>query len=168
MSGGTFEYNQYRLSEIRERIEEEIVHAIKPRPPKIKEVWISDMVYRVKPNYRSGTINRHWNDYCTLDSVRDYYIRQGYEIKDISDKEFHIELDEQTIIEVRLCESEKYIDDCYYPDYSKETIKELKKAVKILKKAEIYTQRIDYLIAGDDSEESFHERLQEELKRKIK
>lgn len=169
MSGGTFDYSQYRISEIRERIEEEIEHATKPRPPKVKEVWISDMIWRGKPNFRSGTTNNRWDEYSyTLEGVRDYYIQQGYEVKYVSDKEFHIDVDEQTTIEVRLCECERYSDDGYYPDYSKETIKELKKAVKILKKAEIYTRRIDYLVAGDDSEESFHERLQEELKRKIK
>jgi len=33
----------------------------------------------------------------------------------------------------------------------------------MLKKAQIYAQRIDYLISGDDGEESFRERLKEEL-----
>ena len=33
----------------------------------------------------------------------------------------------------------------------------------ILKQAEIYAQRIDWLLSGDDGEESFHERLKEEL-----
>ena len=47
--------------------------------------------------------------------------------------------------------------------YSKETIKEFKKGLAILKKAYIYAQRIDWLLSGDDGEESFHERLKEEL-----
>lgn len=47
--------------------------------------------------------------------------------------------------------------------YSKETIKEFKKGIKILKMAEIYAQRIDWLLSGDDGEENFHERLKEEL-----
>ena len=48
-------------------------------------------------------------------------------------------------------------------EYSKETIKEFKKGLAILKKAYIYAQRIDWLLSGDDGEESFHERLKEEL-----
>ena len=48
-------------------------------------------------------------------------------------------------------------------DYNKETIKELKKGLAILRKAYIYAQRIDWLLSGDDGEESFHERLKEEL-----
>lgn len=48
-------------------------------------------------------------------------------------------------------------------EFSKETLAELKKAVHILKQAEIYAQRIDWLLSGDDGEEGFHERLNEEL-----
>ena len=48
-------------------------------------------------------------------------------------------------------------------DYNKETIKELKKGLAILRKAYIYAQRIDWLLSGDDREESFHKRLKEEL-----
>ena len=47
--------------------------------------------------------------------------------------------------------------------YNKETIKELKKGLAILRKAYIYAQRIDWLLSGDDGEESFHKRLKEEL-----
>ena len=48
-------------------------------------------------------------------------------------------------------------------DYNKETIKELKKGLAILRKAYIYAQRIDWLLSGDDGEESFHKRLKKEL-----
>lgn len=47
--------------------------------------------------------------------------------------------------------------------YSDETIVEFKNGVEILKKAYIYAQRIDWLLSGDDGEESFLERLKEEL-----
>lgn len=47
--------------------------------------------------------------------------------------------------------------------FSEETLAEFKKAVHILKQAEIYAQRIDWLLSGDDGEESFHERLKKEL-----
>lgn len=48
--------------------------------------------------------------------------------------------------------------------FSDETIKEFKKAVKILRKAYVYAHRIDWFLSGDDGEENFHERLKEELK----
>lgn len=48
----------------------------------------------------------------------------------------------------------------FFPD---EVIEEFKKAVKILDTAYVYVQRIDYLLSGDDGEDSFHSRLKEEL-----
>lgn len=33
----------------------------------------------------------------------------------------------------------------------------------MLKRARVYAQRVDWLLSGDDNEESFHERLKEEL-----
>lgn len=47
--------------------------------------------------------------------------------------------------------------------YSEETIAEFKTGLDILRKAFVYAHRIDYLVSGDDGEESFHERLKEEL-----
>ena len=43
--------------------------------------------------------------------------------------------------------------------YSDETISEFRTAVRLLKRAEIYAQRIDWLVSGDDGEDSFHKRL---------
>lgn len=48
-------------------------------------------------------------------------------------------------------------------EYSKETLKEFKNAIHYLKLAEIYLQRIDWLFSGDDSEETFHKRLKNDL-----
>jgi hypothetical protein len=47
-----------------------------------------------------------------------------------------------------------------YPD---EVIEKMKEAVKALKIAQIYAQRVDWLLSGDDGEESFLKRLEEEL-----
>ncbi len=48
--------------------------------------------------------------------------------------------------------------------YSPETIVEFEKAVKALKLAYVYAQRIDWLLSCDDGEDSFHKRLQAQLK----
>jgi len=58
---------------------------------------------------------------------------------------------------------EKYPEDLYYYKYSDDTVAEFKKAVELLKQAEVYAQRIDWLLSGDDGEENFHERLKEDL-----
>lgn len=47
--------------------------------------------------------------------------------------------------------------------YSDETLKEFKKGLSLLRQAYVYAQRIDWLLSDDDGEESFHERLKEEL-----
>lgn len=47
--------------------------------------------------------------------------------------------------------------------YSVEVIEKFKEALICLRQAEIYAQRIDWLVSADDDEDSFLERLQEEL-----
>ena len=47
--------------------------------------------------------------------------------------------------------------------WSLKTLRKFKMAIKYLKIAQIYTKRIEWLLSGDDGEDSFHERLREEL-----
>lgn len=51
----------------------------------------------------------------------------------------------------------------YYSKYSDQVIEEFKKGLHYLKLAYIYSHRIDYLLSGDDDEESFLTRLKEHL-----
>jgi hypothetical protein len=106
MSGGTFDYNQYKIRYIADDIEQEIARSGKPKTPReLRE----EFIYR--------------------------------------DKEWY----------------EKYPEDLNHYKYPDEVIKEFKKGYEILRKAEIYAQRIDWLLAGDDGEESFIQRLKGEL-----
>ena len=50
-------------------------------------------------------------------------------------------------------------------EYSEETIAEFEKAVFYLNLAYVYAQRIDWLVSGDDGEETFHKRLKEDLEK---
>ena len=70
---------------------------------------------------------------------------------------------EQLIIDNDSDELNEYGDIKGY-HFSNETIDEFKKALKILRQAHIYTQRLDWLVSGDDGEDSFHRRLKDELK----
>ena len=58
---------------------------------------------------------------------------------------------------------EKYPEDLNHYKSSDEIIEEFKIGYEMLRKAEIYAQRIDWLLAGDDGEESFLKRLKKEL-----
>jgi hypothetical protein len=51
----------------------------------------------------------------------------------------------------------------YHDEYSPEVIEKFKEGLILLRKAQIYAQRIDWLVSGDDSEESFFSRLEKEL-----
>ena len=62
-------------------------------------------------------------------------------------------------------EDRNHFDSDYYSNYSPEVIKKMKKGLEILRKAEVYAQRIDWLVSGDDGEDSFLERLDEDLEK---
>lgn len=107
MSGGAFEYNQYKIGYIADQIEEVIVkNGIEKTPEEIKE--------------------ERWHD-------DDWY--------------------------------DKYPDDKFHYKYPDEVIEKMKEAVKALKIAQEYAQRVDWLLSGDDGEESFLRRLDENLKK---
>ena len=78
-----------------------------------------------------------------------------------------IKLGKEELLEVREFVYEYYKnkngEQVWYDNYSKETLDEFRKGLDILNKAYIYAQRIDWLLSGDDGEESFHKRLKEDL-----
>ena len=56
-----------------------------------------------------------------------------------------------------------YDEEPFYRDYPPEIIEEFKKTVRLLREAFIRAHRIDYLICGDDGEDTFVESLKEQL-----
>lgn len=58
---------------------------------------------------------------------------------------------------------EKYPEEKYNVTYSEEVQEKFREAIKILRKAHIYVQRIDWYLSGDDGEDNFLSRLKEEL-----
>lgn len=59
---------------------------------------------------------------------------------------------------------DEYPEDKFYPTYSIIVQEKMKEAIKQLRIAYVYVRRIDWFLSGDDSEESFIRRLDEELK----
>ena len=107
MSGGAFDYNQYKIGYIADQIDEVIVkNGIEKTSQELK--------------------NESWRD----DSWYD-----------------------------------KYPEDKFHYKYPDEVIEKMKEAVKALKIAQEYAQRVDWLLSGDDGEESFLSRLEENLKK---
>ena len=57
-------------------------------------------------------------------------------------------------------------DEEYYEyDRKQELLREISNGLGYLNLAGIYTQRLDWLFSGDDGEDSFFERLEEELEK---
>lgn len=171
MSGGAFDYAQYRIDDIINRIENEIERAICERPPLVTKQGVA--VYEITGkdsktycfNYRFTCFEsaiEYFNKrdrYQLLTGAsregetsvhfKDFYTGEVYEVKSYTYEEY---------------EPDEYGDIPYFPDYSEETINEFRKGVYILKKAQIYANRIDWLMSGDDGEDNFHKRLKEKLK----
>ena len=59
---------------------------------------------------------------------------------------------------------DKYPEAKYNRIESKEVQEKMRKAIKSLKVAYIYAQRVDWYLSGDDGEENFLSRLEQELK----
>jgi len=105
MSGGAFDYNQYKIGYMVDQIEETVVkNGVEKTPEDLK--------------------NEGWRD-------PDWY--------------------------------KKYPEDLFHYKYPDEVIEKMKEGIEVLKRAQIYAQRIDWLLSGDDGEESFLRRLEEEL-----
>lgn len=83
-----------------------------------------------------------------------------YRIRDISDS---VEQLIRNNGKKRPKEDSNYFDGEYYYEFSPEVIEKFKEGLEILRKAEVYAQRIDWLVSGDDGEETFFERLKEDL-----
>lgn len=54
-------------------------------------------------------------------------------------------------------------NDLGWRQYSTDTLSEFRTAIRYLRLAAIYAHRVDWLVAGDDLEENFHERLKNDL-----
>jgi len=78
---------------------------------------------------------------------------------------FEIAEDIKEIVDKNESKEKDQYGDCVGFGLSDETIERLKTARNMLDVAAIYAQRIDWMLSGDDSEESFHKRLNEELKK---
>lgn len=60
---------------------------------------------------------------------------------------------------------EKYPEDKFHYRYSDEIIEKFKEGLKHIELAHIYMQRLDWLLSGDDGDESFISRLEDDLKK---
>ena len=163
MSGGHFDYQQYYIDDIANSIEKEIEEAAKPKPPLVWREGVS--VFKKIDDWHSVDTHMRFKTYDeAVKCLKKYrgceFIRE-YEKDGKRISEF---MGCDKLIEVKEIRYQEYEDGEYYPEYTEETIQIFKDAVKILRKAAIYANRIDWLLSGDDGEDNLKERLEEELK----
>lgn len=51
----------------------------------------------------------------------------------------------------------------YANNFSQETLNEFVNTIRAVKLARVYVQRVDWLVSGDDGENTFHEKLKEDI-----
>ena len=167
---GALDYSQYRIDDIVERIEREIAQATCERPPLVTEQGVCVKRKIGKGHYRTLP----WlNGLCTFESEEKYFKENGYREVDRSEENGERKLvmldpalDET--YEITTYTREHYPPDedgnePFYPDYTEETLKELRRGIVAIKRANAYLRCIDGLIDYDYSEAMFHKRLKEEL-----
>lgn len=163
MSGGTFDYSQYSLEDAIRTIEGRIADNGKT----LKQIWEErgdSMDDFAADWFKPWTALNHpyYLDDNASDAAYDAINRpHGTPFSFLTQEE----IDKWN--EVRRKEFKRLIDEHNNstdgPVYSKKTIAQFKKGIDAVRKALVYLNRIDYLLAGDDGEDSFHERLKEEL-----
>ena len=167
---GALGYSQYRIDDIVERIEREIEQATCERPPLVTEQGVC---VKRKTGERSYCCPPWLNGFRTFESAEKYFKENGY--KEVGRSEENGErklvmldptLDE--VYEITTYTREHYPPDedgnePFYPDYTEETLKELRRGIVAIKRANAYLRCIDELIDYDYSEAMFHKRLKKEL-----
>ena len=166
MSGGHFDYYQHHISDIADKLEKslaDIEYAKSIGTIKKKEV------YGHLLDERTG--RKYWPNWlleaCYRYDKREDVIKSFRGRCDFHEKDGKMYFDDSNAIyEVIVYEgeNEQWADGKWHLEIEDvEVVEEFKKGLKILKTAAIYAQRIDWLLSGDDGEESFKKRLKEEL-----
>ncbi len=107
-----------------------------------------------------SSYNQHAID-DIADRIEDYLYGHELDDSEVGESITDLDLDDNKEVE--------YILDHHHTlpnryGYRFGTLRQLKRAVKSLRKAAVYAQRVDWLLSGDDSEETFMQRLFTDLK----
>lgn len=180
MSGGYFDRNIYAIGEIVASIERDIARALRPKPEKIhKDYWT---IY-VKDSFGSYHSYMGFLSFSSYEEAESFLLTDKTIVKaeqKYSDQHFFAE-------GIIFQSTKRYMSDtpdaeqipvlysihhCYYDHYLyeadvlellDETIDAMKEAYRQIRIAEIYAERVDWMMSGDDSEECFRERIKEDL-----
>ena len=182
MSGGHFDYYQCYINDIADKLERnlaDIEYAKSIGTVKKKNVYghllNTESGRKSWPNWLLDACNRYDNREDVIKSLKfmtnfnesddKLYFNDSNAVYEVVDGKLYFN-DSNAVYEVVIYdgECEEWSDGKWHlaiedPD----VVEEFKKGLKILKMASIYAQRIDWLLSGDDGEDSFKRRLKENL-----
>lgn len=164
MSGGHFEYNQYKIEEIARSVE----YLIKENAN--GEYVDFEDEFRTIIEYLSGK-SKKLTAFFYSNPKREFYVEDFEKVKLFTELKKHLSI---SIDQYEKIHFHKFIEPGTWntvykkpkkwkPYYNEKTIEQFEKGLHYLRLASVYTQRIDWLVSGDDGEKAFHERLAEEL-----
>ena len=182
MSGGYFNRHMIAFGEIANSIERDIARALRPKPEKISEdywtIYEKDSLssYHSYKDYMSFASYEDAESFLLLDKTivkaeQKYADRRFFDDGVISQSKKRNMSDtsdgEQipVLYSIHHCYYDRYPDEADVLELSDETINAMKEAYRQIRIAEIYATRVDWMMSGDDSEESFRERIKEDLAR---
>ena len=171
MSGGAFDYAQYRIDDIIDRIEREIERATCERMPLVTEHGVFVRQKIEEGHYRYPAWCDGYKSFETAEkSFRDIGCVELKRFEENGERTLVVQ-DAVTgdVYEIKTYTYQRYAPDengeePYYPDWSDSTLKEFRRGIDLLKRAAVYIKRIDCLINGRYDEDNFHKRLEEDLK----
>ena len=166
MSGGTFDYIQFRFDDVIDAIN----NALKTNNLTIQQNWdtLSDeekasLSEWERPWSMAPGKTPWWiNDEAEKVADKELGLRNGdfSKMSDISRKKWN---------DIRFEALRKIVDEHNSSPagagYSDETVAKIKEMLKTIRLAQIYIQRIDWLFAGDDNEDSFHSRTKQDVEK---
>lgn len=181
MSGGYFDRSTSAMRDIADTIERDIARALQPKPEKIQEDY-----WTIYEKDCFGSYHSYGREYMTFSSYKE---AESFLLRDktiveaeqkYSDQHFFVEgvIFQSTkrymsdtsdgeqipvLYSIHHCYYDRYPDDADVLELSGETINTMKEAYRQICIAEIYAIRVDWMMNGDDGEESFHERIKEDL-----
>ena len=163
MSGGHFEYKQYYIDDIAGSIEREIEEVSKTEVQIVMEstVDITGVKDETELFCNTGIKDKSFDDIVGVcKGYKPYTFIREYKDKGYRIAEFKRENGSLVMVKEHIKKTCEYV-----PRAKRDTIQIMQDAVKILRKAAIYAQRIDWFLSGDDGEETLKERLEEDLKK---
>lgn len=182
MSGGHFDYQQYLLREIADTIEHDIARVLKPKPDMIHEdYWVINEMdcpnsWHIYPcfyqtfetqgeavNYlkQHEVVEEAAVDHPYVHTFKGDILFQSKDLDMIRTKDTERI---PVLYSIHHAEYDRYPYDEDVLELSDKSIETMKEAYRQIRIAEIYAQRVDWMMSGDDGEETMQKRLAKELK----